>query len=349
MSIWANVAAVPQLPTGIVDSVVVGAGPAGWTAAIYLARACAEPLVLTGTAPGGQLMDTGVVENFPGFPDGIDGPELMARMREQAERAGARVFGLDAEEIRYATVRYGTDGSPSHEGAREAEHENVRDAVHEIVTAEGTVRTRTVVLATGSRPRRLGLPGEGELGGNRGIAYCAVCEAPLFKGRDVAVVGGGDSAMEEVLALARYARRVRLIHRGERFRAAPVLLRRVRALPNVEITTGCVVRELRRGADGHLSGVGVERTATGEVTELPVQGLFVAIGHTPRIRLAEGVLPSTASGHLHTTGPGGATCLPGVFVAGDVADARFRQAVTAAGAGCAAALETTRYLEAVHA
>ncbi|MCL2536442.1 MAG: FAD-dependent oxidoreductase [Nocardiaceae bacterium] len=332
MSIWANVAAGPALPTDTVDAVVVGGGPAGWTAAIYLARACADTVVLAGTAAGGQLMDTGMVENFPGFPDGIDGPELMARMREQAVRAGATVFTVDADKIRYAVGGSSPDM-----------------AVHEVVTADGTVRTRAVVLATGSAPRRLGLPGEAELGGGLGVAYCAVCEAPLFKGRDVAVVGGGDSAMEEVLALAKHARRVHLIHRGDSFRATPLLLKRVRTLPNIKISAGRVVRALRRDDDGRLAGLSVERTATGEVEDLAVQGLFVAIGHEPRTRLAGGFLSLTATGHLHATGPGGATARPGIFVAGDVADDRFRQAVTAAGAGCAAALETTRYLEDVHA
>lgn len=301
MSIWANAPVAPVLPAEA-QAVVVGGGPAGYTAALYLARAKAEPVVLAGAAPGGQLMETGLVENYPGFPDGIDGPELMIRMREHAERAGARVFTLDAEGIEY--------GEP-----------------HRILTAEGTVSARAVVLATGSAPRRLGLPGEADLDG---VAYCAVCEAPLYAGRDVVVVGGGDSAMEEVLALAKHARRVHLVHRRDAFRAARVMLDRVRELSNVTIITGAVVRELR-AEDGRLTGVVLDTGA-----ELAVQGLFVAIGHTPRVEL----LP-----------PGGVAAVPevpGVFVAGDVADDRFRQVVTAAGAGCAAALETTRYLEGTH-
>ena len=319
----------PELPTGVVDAVIVGSGPAAYTAAIYLARAKAEPVVLAGTSPGGQLMDTGIVENFPGFPDGIDGPELMTRMREQAERAGATVFALDATEMRLAT-----DGDAP---------------VHEVATESGEVRTRSVVLATGSSPRALGLPGEAELGGGKGVAYCAVCEAPLFAGRDVAVVGGGDSAMEEALALAKHARHVRLIHRSDYFRAAPVMLERVRALPNVEIRTGAVVKALHANGDGHLARIATEETASGATEEIEAQGLFVAIGHTPRSGLVNGALPVTATEHIHPSGPGGATRLPGVFVAGDVADDRFRQAVTAAGAGCAAAMEATRYLEGTHA
>lgn len=312
MSVWANVAAGPVLPTAFLNAVVVGGGPAAYTAAIYLARARAEPVVLAGTAPGGQLMDTGIVENFPGFPDGIDGPELMTRMREQAQRAGATVFALDAEAIRFAAAGV--------------------TPIHEIATADGDVRTRAIVLATGSSPRTLGVPGEAELGGGRGVAYCAVCEAPLFRGRDVAVVGGGDSAMEETLALAKHARRVRLVHRGG-------------ALPNVEIRTGAVVRAAHAGDDGRLARISVQDTANGATEELAVQGLFVAIGHTPRSGLVSDVLPLAATEHVCWTGPGGATEVPGVFVAGDVADGRFRQAVTAAGAGCAAALEAARYLE----
>lgn len=326
MSIWANVTAGPELPAETVDAVVVGGGPAGYTAALYLARACAKPVVLAGVAAGGQLMDAGAVENFPGFPDGIDGPELMARMREQAERAGATVFAVDAEKIRYA----GPGAAP----------------VHEVVTASGVVRTRAVVLATGGAPRRLDLPGEAEMGGGKGVAYCAACEAPLFSGCDVAVVGGGDSAMEEALALAHHARRVHLIHRSGTFRCAPVMLQRVRHLPNVEVHTDAEVTALHADPAGKLARLTLRR-ATGE-SDLAVQGLFVAIGHTPRTSLGDGTLELTATGHIHTIGPGGETEQPGVFVAGDVADDRFRQAITAAGSGCAAALEAARYLEGIH-
>jgi thioredoxin reductase (NADPH) len=323
-SLWANAPAAAELPA-VADSVVVGGGPAGYTAAIYLARACASPVVLAGTAAGGQLMDTGVVENFPGFPGGIDGPELMARMREQAEYAGATVFTVDADVIRL--------------GAGEA-------PVHEVSTALGTVRARSVVLATGASPRRLGLPGEAELGGGNGIAYCAVCEAPLFAGRDVAVVGGGDTAMEEALAVSKHARRVHLLHRREAFRCSPVMLERVRQRPNVEVHTDAVVTALHADPAGRLARLSVRR-GTG-TDDLAVQGLFVAIGHTPRSELVTDALPLTPSAHVHVTGPGGATPVPGLFVAGDVADERFRQAVTAAGAGCAAALECQRYLEENH-
>jgi len=295
VSIWANAPAPPTLPS-YADAVVVGGGPAGYTAAVYLARACRKPVVLAGTAAGGQLMDTGVVENFPGFPDGIDGPDLMARMREQAERAGATVLTLDAERIEYAET-------------------------HEIATAQGMIRTRAVVLATGSAPRRLGLAGEAD---TEGVAYCAVCEAPLYAGRDVVVVGGGDSAMEEVLAVAKHARRVHLVHRRDAFRAAPVMVERVRSLTNVEITTGATVAELRRDS-GRLTGVALD-----DGTLIDAQGLFVAVGHTRRDEL----LP-----------PGGTDAVPGLFVAGDLADEVFRQAVTAAGSGCAAALTADRYLE----
>jgi len=327
VSLWANVPAGPALPTGIVDAVVVGGGPAGLTAAIYLARAKTDPVVLAGTAFGGQLMDTGIVENFPGFPEGVDGPELMTRMREQAENAGASVFMLDADAITFAAPG---DDAP----------------VHEVTTAEGVVRTRSIVLATGSSPKRLGLPGEQEMGGGLGVAYCAVCEAPLFKAKDVVVVGGGDSAMEEALALSKHARRVRLVHRSASFRAAPVLVGRVRGTANVEILTDSVVTALHADGAGRLERVTVEGPAG--TVQLPAQGLFVAIGHTPRTELTGEALPLSPTSHLHTTGLGGATALPGVFAAGDVADDRFRQAITAAGAGCAAALEASRYLEGIH-
>jgi thioredoxin reductase (NADPH) len=326
-SLWANAPVAPQLPVDEpVDAVVVGGGPAAYTAAIYLARACANPVVVAGTSAGGQLMDTALVENFPGFPQGIDGPELMARMREQAENAGARVFTVDAGHLRLAS-----DGG-----------------LHEVVTASGTLRTRSLVLATGAAPLRLGLPHEAELGGGNGVAYCAICEAPLFKGREVAVVGGGDSAMEEVLAVSQHARRVHLVHRREQFRCSPVMLERVRARPNVVVHTNAVVTDLHADPTGRLAAVSV--AIDGAATQdLRVQGLFVAIGHTPRSELVDGALGLTTSKHVHVTGPGGSTDVPGVFVAGDVADNRFRQAVTAAGAGCAAALETQRYLEDTHA
>ncbi|MBO0842446.1 MAG: FAD-dependent oxidoreductase, partial [Nocardioides sp.] len=246
MSIWANVAAGPTVPE-TADAVVVGSGPAGYTAAIYLARAKATTVVLAGTNAGGQLMDTGLVENFPGFPDGIDGPELMTRMREQAERAGATVFTLDAEKVTYAVPGRAAEATP------EGGVSSTTEQVHEIATSDGVVRARAVVLATGSAPRRLGVPGESDLGGGLGVAYCAVCEAPLFKGRDVVVVGGGDSAMEEVLALAKHVRSVKLVHRSSTFRAAPVMLERVGRLTNVEIITDAVVRAARPGADGRLA------------------------------------------------------------------------------------------------
>lgn len=323
MSLWANAPTAPELPTGApVEAVVVGGGPAGYTAAIYLARACAAPVVIAGTNAGGQLMDTAVVENFPGFPEGIDGPELMARMREQAENAGARVFAVDADGL-----RLGSGERP----------------VHEVVTSLGTVSARSVVLATGASPRRLDVPGEAELGAGNGVAYCAVCEAPLFAGRDVAVVGGGDSAMEEALAVSRHARRVHLIHRRDTFRCTPVMLERVRARPNVTVHAGAVVTAVHADPAGRLARASV-RHADGIDRDLAVQGLFVAIGHTPRSELAAGELDLSPTAHVHVTGPGGATSVPGVFVAGDVTDDRFRQAVTAAGAGCAAALECQRYL-----
>ncbi|UDY22596.1 NAD(P)/FAD-dependent oxidoreductase [Nocardioides sp. Kera G14] len=327
MSIWANAPAVPSLPTdGVLDAVVVGGGPAGWTAAIYLARAKASPVVLAGGAVGGQLMDTGIVENFPGFPQGIDGPELMGRMREQAENAGARVFTREATALRLVPDAGG---------------------VHEIDTAEGTLRTRSVVFATGSSPRRLDVPGEAELGGGNGVAYCAVCEAPLFAGKDVAVVGGGDSAMEEVLAVSKHARRVHLVHRRDTFRCAPVLLERVRTRPNVQVHTDAVVTSIHADDSGRLATARIE-TRNGGTCDLSVQGLFVAIGHTPRTELAAKAgtaLSLTPTDHLHLTGSGGVTAVPGVFAAGDVADDLFRQAITAAGAGCAAALACQRYLE----
>jgi thioredoxin reductase (NADPH) len=327
VSVWANVAAGPALPTDVVDAAVVGGGPAAYTAAIYLARAKAGPVVLAGAFPGGQLMDTGIVENFPGFPDGIDGPELMTRMREQAERAGATVFALDATEMRFAA-----DGEAP---------------VHEIATASGELRARSVILATGSSPRALGVPGEAELGGGKGVAYCAVCEAPLFVGRDVAVVGGGDSAMEEALALAKHARHVWLIHRRESFRAAPVMLDRVRALPNVEIRTGAIVKALHAGGDGRLARIAIEETATGATQEIAAQGLFVAIGHTPRSGIVSGALPLSATDHIHVSGPGGATQLPGVFVAGDVRHGATRRVATGVGEGAGAVPFIHQYLATV--
>jgi thioredoxin reductase (NADPH) len=304
------------------DVIIVGSGPAGYTAALYAARASLQPLVLTGSVTaGGALMNTTEVENFPGFPEGLQGPELMERMQAQAERFGAELVWDDAVEV------------------------ELTGDVKTVVTGGGeTYRARTVIVATGSAYREIGLESEKRLAG-RGVSWCATCDGFFFRDQDIAVVGGGDSAMEEATFLTRFARSVTVVHRRDSLRASKIMQERAFHDPKISFAWNSEVVEVL-GRD-KVSGVRLRDTVTGQERDLAVTGLFVAIGHDPRVDLFAGQLTLDAAGYIAAQGRSSRTNLPGVFACGDVVDHEYMQAVTAAGSGCVAALDAERYLSAL--
>jgi thioredoxin reductase (NADPH) len=290
------------------DVIVIGSGPAGYTAAIYTARAELNPLVFEGTSFGGALMTTTEVENYPGFRDGIQGPELMEEMREQALRFGADLQMEDVESV-------SLDGP-----------------VKEVVTAGGqTHRARAVILAMGAAARYLGVPGEQELLG-RGVSACATCDGFFFKEQDIAVIGGGDSAMEEATFLTKFARSVTIVHRREEFRASKIMLERARANDKIRFLTNTTVVAVE--GDSTVTGLRVHNALTGEESTLAVTGVFIAVGHDPRSELVRGAVDLDAEGYVVVRGRTTATSVDGVFAAGDLVDHSYRQAITAAGSGC---------------
>ncbi|MBX3733437.1 MAG: thioredoxin-disulfide reductase [Verrucomicrobiae bacterium] len=300
--------------------VIIGTGCAGLTAAIYTARANLRPLVLTGVMPGGLLTTTSIVENFPGFPDGVDGVELMTRMQAQAEKFGARVqFGtLEAADLAASPLRLTVDGE--------------------------VVETRTLIIASGAGHRHLDVPGEHELE-KKGVTYCATCDGalPMFRNQPLVVVGGGDSACEEANYLTRFSAEVLLVHRRDTLRASKIMADRTLSNPKIKPVWDSVVTAVEDAAAGKVTGVRLKHLKTGAESLLPCAGVFVAIGHLPNTQLFRGQLELDAAGYF-VRGHGAATGVPGVFVAGDCADSVYRQAVTAAGMGCAAAIEAERYL-----
>ncbi|GBE63974.1 thioredoxin reductase [Mycobacterium sp. MFM001] len=298
--------------------IVIGSGPAGYTAALYTARAQLAPLVFEGTSFGGALMTTTEVENYPGFRDGITGPELMDQMREQALRFGADLRMEDVESV-------SLDGP-----------------VKSVVTADGeTHRARAVILAMGAAARYLHVPGEQELLG-RGVSSCATCDGFFFRDQDIAVIGGGDSAMEEATFLTRFARTVTVVHRREEFRASKIMLNRARSNEKIRFITNSVVEAVE--GDTTVTGLRLRDTTTGAETTLAVTGVFVAIGHDPRSELVRGALDLDPDGYVLVRGNTTHTSLDGVFAAGDLVDRSYRQAVTAAGTGCSAAIDAERWL-----
>lgn len=308
-----------QTPDQVHDVVIVGSGPAGYTAAVYTARANLNPIVLAGAVTaGGELMNTTDVENFPGFPEGIQGPDLMMNMEAQARRFGADVRHEDATSLK------------------------LDQPIKEITLGSGGVlHARAVILATGSAYRELGVPGEKNLAGH-GVSWCATCDGFFFRDQDIAVVGGGDTAMEEAIFLTRFARSVTVIHRRDQLRASKILQDRAFANEKISFVWNSEVTEVL--GDTRVNAVRLRNRVTGEESTLDVSGLFIAIGHDPRVELFKGQLDLDEEGYLKVDSPSTRTNLPGVFACGDVVDHTYRQAVTAAGTGCAAALDAERYL-----
>ncbi len=312
--------------TEIRDTVILGSGCAGLTAAIYTARAGLKPLVLEGHEPGGQLSMTTLVKNFPGWPDGIQGPELIENMKKQAERFGAayQIAHLISVELSANPIK--------------------------LQTSAGEFETRTLIVASGASARWLGLPSEQALIGH-GVSSCATCDGFFFRGKEIAVVGGGDSAMEEALFLTRFASKVTLLHRRENFRASKIMLERAIAHPNIELRTNTIVEEVLGVDEKEVKGLRLKDVKTGNVDVLKINGLFLGIGHEPNTKMFAGQLDLDEEGYIKTTGNVLTTLndvvVRGVFACGDVQDRRYRQAVTAAGSGCMAALEAEKFLEAL--
>jgi thioredoxin reductase (NADPH) len=304
------------------NTIVIGSGPAGYTAALYTARANLNPLVIEGFAWGGLLQQTTDVENYPGFPEGIMGPEMMQKLRDQAERFGARLLTEQADRVELATEPGG---------------------VHSVWVGETEHRARTVILAMGAEHKKLSVPGEEELSG-RGVSYCATCDAAFFRETQTIIVGGGDSAMEEAIFLSKFAEKVTVVHRRDEFRASKIMLERARAQENIELLTPYVVRELVAGENGALGHASLSNTETGEEREIPISGAFIAVGHEPQSELVRGQIDVDENGYVATVGRSTRTNRPGVFAAGDLVDHTYRQAITAAGSGCQAALDAEWYL-----
>jgi thioredoxin reductase (NADPH) len=304
----------------IENVIILGGGPAGYTAALYAARANLEPLVIEGFQWGGQLQNTTDVENYPGYPEGIMGPEMMNEFRAQAEKFGTRFITDDADRVELS------DGGVQRVFLGDEEHV-----------------AKAIVLAMGAEPRRLGLPGEMELGG-RGVSTCGVCDGAFFKGEKVMVIGGGDSAMEDSIFISKYASDLEIVHRRDEFRASKIMLDRARGQENISFKTPFVPEEFIAGDDGKLRAVRLRNAETDETEEVEVGGAFIAIGHIPRSELVAGQVGTDEEGYVLTEGKSTRTKLAGVFAVGDLVDRTYRQAVTAAGTGCMGALDAEWYL-----
>ncbi|MFR0619462.1 thioredoxin-disulfide reductase [Bifidobacterium thermophilum] len=303
------------------DVIIIGSGPAGYTAAIYLGRAGYHPVAIAGAlTPGGQLVNTTEVENFPGFPDGIMGPDLMDAMRKQAERFGAEIVYDDV-------VSADVQG----------------DSKRVVLDGGDTYTARAVIVATGSQVRKLGVPGEVEYSG-RGVSYCATCDGFFFRGKPIVVVGGGDSALTEADFLSRFGSSVTVIHRRDTFRASRILVDRAEKNPKIDFRMNAVVERVNGDDESGAHSVTIRDTVTGDTTEIPANGVFVAIGHTPATEFLHGALQLDEHGYITVDGASTRTSVPGVFAAGDVVDGVYRQAISAAGMGCRAALDAQAYL-----
>jgi thioredoxin reductase (NADPH) len=302
------------------ELIIVGGGPAGYTAALYASRANLEPLVIEGFEWGGQLQNTTDVENYPGYPDGIMGPEMMQQFRGQAERFGTRFITDNADRVELS------DGG-----------------VQRVLLGDDEYQAKALILSMGAEPKRLGIPGERELAG-RGVSTCGVCDGAFFKGERVVVIGGGDSAMEDAIFIAKYASQLTIVHRRDEFRASKIMLERAQAVDNIDFKTPYVPEEFVAGDDGKIAKVRLRQAETGETEEIEVGGAFVAIGHTPRSELVIDQVDSDENGYVLTQDGSTRTNLAGVFAVGDLVDHTYRQAVTAAGTGCMGALDAEWYL-----
>ena len=301
--------------------IIIGSGPAGYTAALYTARANLNPLVIEGFLWGGLLQQTTDVENYPGYPEGIMGPEMMQQFRDQAERFGTRFITDNVTKF-----EPGADGEP-----------------HTVWVEDEEYKARAVILAMGAEHKKLGVPGEEELGG-RGVSYCATCDAAFYKDRTTIIVGGGDSAMEEAIFLAKFSSKVTIVHRRDEFRASKIMLERARSIENIEFLTPYTVNAFLAGDSGVLDRAELRNAETGETLELPMSGAFIAVGHEPQSEIVDGIVETNEEGYVQTEGKSTRTNVPGVFGAGDLCDNTYRQAVTAAGSGCQAALDAEWYL-----
>jgi thioredoxin reductase (NADPH) len=306
----------------IENVVIVGSGPAGYTAALYTSRADLEPLMIEGFAWGGLLQQTTDVENYPGYPEGILGPEMMQDFRNQAERFGTRYITDDATKLELSDQPGG---------------------VHVVHVGDQQIRTRAVVLAMGAEPKKLGVEGEEALAA-RGVSYCATCDAAFHRGADTVVVGGGDTAMEDATFLAKFAGKVYIVHRRDDFRASAIMLQRAKDTENIELVTPYVVKSFESAENGTLGKAVLENTKDGSIREIPVTGCFIAIGHRPNSELVQGQVDLDEDGYVLVEPRSTRTKLPGVFAAGDLTDPIYRQAVTAAATGCMAALDAEAYL-----
>ncbi len=300
--------------------IIIGGGPAGYTAALYAARAELNPLVFEGFQWGGQLQNTTDVENYPGFPEGIMGPEMMTKFRAQAERFGTRFVSDDVDRVELS------DGG-----------------IHKVFLGDEQYQAKAVVLAMGAEPKRLGIPGEMELSG-RGVSTCGVCDGAFFKDKTTMVIGGGDSAMEDAVFISKFATSLDLVHRRDEFRASKIMQERAESKPNIALKTPYSPEEFIAGEDGALAKVRLRRADNGEVEDVAVDGAFVAIGHIPRSEVVVGQVDTDDEGYVKTSEPSTKTSLAGVFAVGDLVDHTYRQAVTAAGSGCAGALDAEWYL-----
>ncbi len=305
----------------IEDVIIIGSGPAGYTAALYTSRADLEPLVFEGFAWGGLLQQTTDVENYPGYRDGVMGPEMMQEFRDQAERFGTRFVTDDV-----TRVELSDDGSP-----------------HKVYVGEEEHLAKAVILAMGAEPKKLGVPGEEELAA-RGVSYCATCDAAFFRDKPTIVVGGGDTAMEDATFLAKFAKQVNVVHRRDDFRASAIMLDRARQTENIELVTPFSIDRFEGGENGSLARVVLSNTGDGEDRTIDIDGAFIAIGHTPNSDIVLGQVDTDDEGYVLVEGRSTRTKLPGVFAAGDLVDRTYRQAVTAAGSGCSAALDAEAYL-----